>query len=284
MKILVLGVSGMLGSAVMRTLSQNTKYEVWGSARTTDIKKYFSSDLNAYILTGIDVENADSLTLLLAQVRPKIVVNCIGLVKQLSDSGNPLHALPINALLPHRLAHMCSLIDARLIHISTDCVFAGDKGMYKETDLSDAEDLYGRSKFLGEVDYLHAITLRTSIIGHELRTSHGLVDWFLAQSESVNGYTNAIFSGLPTCELARVIDKFIIPKPNMRGVYHVAAQPISKYDLLKLVNEAYCKNLMINADGRLKINRSLNSTRFQDATGYIAPSWTQLVDQMRASQ
>jgi dTDP-4-dehydrorhamnose reductase len=147
--------------------------------------------------------------------------------------------------------------------------------------MPDAEDLYGRSKLLGEVDYPNAITLRTSIIGHELSSSHGLIDWFLSQHGRVKGFTEAIFSGLPTSELARVVQDFVIPNADLHGLYHVAAEPISKYDLLNIVNLEYSKNLQIEPDERLKINRSLDSSRFKRATGYVAPAWPQLIAQMR---
>ena len=284
MKILVLGASGMLGNAVFRALAQSQKHEVWGSARSSSTKKYFSKELANKIITGVDVENIDALTRLFTKIRPEVVVNCIGLVKQLAEAEDPLYALPINSILPNRLARLCELVEARLIHISTDCVFSGRKGGYIESDETDAKDLYGRSKLLGEVDYPHAITLRTSIIGHELNSAHGLIGWFLAQEGNIKGYTRAIFSGLPTCELARIIRDFVLPKPELHGLYHVAAEPISKFELLCLVNEEYEKKLNIEPDEKLKIDRSLNAKRFQEATGYQAPAWPQLIAQMRAFQ
>jgi dTDP-4-dehydrorhamnose reductase len=159
-------------------------------------------------------------------------------------------------------------------------VFSGAKGNYLETDPSDAKDLYGRSKYLGEVDYPHAVTLRTSIVGHELGSAHGLVGWFLAQQGSVRGFTKAIFSGLPTVELARVIHDFVIPNETLRGVYHVSSRAIDKYSLLKLVAEAYGKAIEITPDAKLVIDRSLDSTRFRSAVGYAPPEWDALVAQM----
>ena len=223
----------------------------------------------------------DSLLAAFVQARPDVVINCVGLVKQLSNAEDPLVAVPINTLLPHRLALMCEVAGARLVHVSTDCVFSGKQGNYTEFDLADAQDVYGRSKLLGEVDYPHAVTLRTSIIGHELRSAHGLIDWFLSQQARVKGYTEAVFSGLPTCELARVVRDFVIPHASLRGVYHVAAEPISKHDLLQIVNREYGKNLQIEPDDQVKINRSLNASRFREATGYVAPAWPDLIAQMR---
>lgn len=281
MKILVLGASGMLGNAMLRTLAAAPGLVVHGTARSANVLQRFDTELAGRIVTGVDVENADALAALFADVRPAVVINCIGLVKQLAQADDPLQALPINALLPHRLARLCQLVGARLIHISTDCVFDGRKGGYLESDPSDAQDLYGRSKLLGEVTQPHTITLRTSIIGHELGSAHGLVGWFLAQQGTVRGYRKAIFSGLPTVELARVVRDHVLPRPDLYGLYHVAAEPINKYDLLKLVATAYGRDTAIEPDERLVIDRSLNARRFQEATGYVAPPWPTLVARMR---
>lgn len=283
MKILVLGITGMLGSAMLRILSQSPANDVWGTARDTSANDYFDASLAAHIIHGIDMLDEAALAALFDKVKPNAVVNCIGLVKQLADAKEPLHAIPINALLPHRLAALCATHRARLIHISTDCVFSGKKGNYVETDFPDADDLYGRSKLLGEVvDSPHAITLRTSIIGHELKGQHSLIAWFLAQQKTVKGFTKAIFSGLPTDELARVVRDVVLPRPELHGLYHVAAQPINKFDLLSLVAKTYRKDIDIIADAQLSIDRSLNAKRFHDATGYVPPSWPALIEHMHA--
>lgn len=282
MKILVLGASGMLGNAVIRVLSEKADWQVYGTVRSEGAKRHFHPDIAGRLLAGVDVEQHDSLVQAFTRVRPDAVINCVGLIKQLAEADDPLQAVPINTLLPHRLARLCELTGARLVHMSTDCVFSGTKGAYLESDPSDAKDLYGRSKFLGEVDYPHAVTLRTSIIGHELQSAHGLVGWFLSQRESCKGYTRAIFSGLPTVELARVIRDVVIPRPELHGVYHVAAQPISKYELLKLVAQVYGRQIEVVPDDKLEIDRSLNADRFRDATGYVAPGWPDLIEEMHA--
>lgn len=233
------------------------------------------------LLCRLDVLDHDALTAVMARVKPDVVINCVGLIKQLADAKDPLTALPINAMLPHRLARLCELGGARLIHVSTDCVFSGRKGMYLESDPSDAEDLYGKSKYIGELhDLPYVITLRTSIIGHELGSSHALVEWFLAQQGSVRGFTKAIFSGLPTVELARVMKDFVIAHPQLNGLYHVAAEPIDKYRLLGLVAAQYGKSIEIFPDEALVIDRSLDGSRFRAATGYVAPDWVELVRRM----
>lgn len=282
MRVLVLGATGMLGNAMIRILSENADWDVFGTVRSGSAGRFYSIRISEKLLAGIDVENHDSLVSVFNRIRPDVVINCIGLIKQLADANDPLLALSVNSLLPHRIARLCGLAGARLVHISTDCVFSGKKGNYRETDPSDAEDLYGKSKFLGEVDYPHAITLRTSIIGHELQSANGLLGWFLYQEAQCNGYVNAIFSGLPTVTLAQIVGNIVIPRPELSGVYHVAAQPISKHDLLKLIADIYGKSIEVVPDDKLVIDRSLNAGRFQEATGYLAPSWPELIKSMYA--
>lgn len=279
--VLVLGATGMLGHTVLRYFAGRKRHAIFGSVRSEAGLRLLPAELRPNIIFGIDVENFDSLAQLFAEVRPQIVINCIGLVKQLAHAEDPLAALPINSLLPHRLARLCAMSGARLVHISTDCVFSGRKGMYREDDISDAKDLYGRSKYLGEVDYPHAVTLRTSIIGPELNSAHGLVGWFLAQQSGVLGYTKAVFSGLTTVELAQVIHDFVVARTDMRGVYHVSADAIDKYALLRKVAEIYQKTIDITPDNKVAIDRSLDSTRFKTVTGYKPPNWTELITRMR---
>lgn len=279
-KVLVLGATGMLGNAVLRLFAQSSGYEAVGSARSTSALRLLPEEIRGRVICGVDVEHIDSLISLFAKARPDVVINCIGLVKQLAEADDPLVAIPINALLPHRLARLCNVAGARLVHMSTDCVFSGTKGMYVETDISDAKDLYGRSKYLGEVDYPHAVTLRTSIIGHELSGAHSLVGWFLAQQGPVKGFARAIFSGLPTMELARVMRDFVIPNTDLQGLYHVSADPINKFELLKLVAQAYGKSITITPDDTVVIDRSLDSSRFRAMTGYQPPAWPELVRRM----
>lgn len=285
MKILVLGITGMLGSAVFKALCERKRHQVWGSQRGRSPHPKLAEFPSAGILTGLDVLDQDSLTHTFAKVKPNVVINCVGLIKQLDQANDPLVALPINSLLPHRLLQLCEVAGARLVHISTDCVFSGRKGNYLETDDSDAEDLYGKSKYIGELHSSpYAITLRTSIIGHELGTSFALLEWFLAQQGSVKGFSKAIFSGVPTCELAEIILDHVIPKPELHGLYHVAAKPIAKLDLLQLVAQAYGLRTQINPDSSLVIDRSLCANRFQQASGYTAPEWPDLIQKMRQSR
>ena len=279
--MLVLGAAGMLGNAVLRFFSECQNFTVKGTVRSNDSFRLMPSSLHGNVISGVDVENTDSLVRIFEKHQPDVVINCVGLVKQLAEADDPLFALPINSILPHRLATLSSATGARLIHMSTDCVFSGLKGMYTESDFSDANDLYGRSKFLGEVDYPNAITLRTSIIGHELNGARSLVNWFLSQKGAVKGFKRAVFSGLPTVEIARLIRDYVLPNSQLSGLYHVSAEPISKYDLLSIVADVYEKAIKIEPDDDFVIDRSLDSSRFRLATGFTPKPWLELVRAMR---
>lgn len=279
-RVLILGVGGMLGSAVFRLFSEDNRYLSFGTLRSTDKLRHFSEKGRANIISNIDVSNDVDLVTVFARAKPDFVINCVGVIKQLDASRDHLTALSLNALFPHRLSQYCKLTKSRLIHISTDCVFSGTRGNYVESDFADADDLYGRSKYLGEVDYPLAVTLRTSIIGHELDSARSLVDWFLSQNGTVKGYRNAIFSGLPTVEIARVIKDYVIPNEHLRGVYHLSAAPISKHDLLSMVAEIYGAGTKIVPDDAVVIDRSLNSNRFTEATGFKASPWRDLITAM----
>lgn len=280
MKVLILGISGMLGSALFKKYLNDPGLITYGTTRNELARDCFDRNCHRRIICDIDLDCDASLIGVFERLKPDVVINCIGLVKQVSEASDPLQAIAINALFPHRLAALCNKFEARMIHISTDCVYSGKAGGYLESDCADANDLYGRSKFLGEVDYPHAITLRTSIIGHELKSNRSLINWFLSQNGSIKGYKKAFFSGLPTVELARVIQDFVIPNPKLSGLFHVSVDPISKFDLLKIVAKEYQKEIAIIPDESLKIDRSLDSSKFKLATGFSVKPWPQLIAEM----
>lgn len=283
MRVLILGVTGMLGNAVFKVFAGDPQHDVWGTLRSETGRRFFADADHARLIGRVDVLDQDNLVAVMNRIRPEIVINGVGVIKQLAIANDPLIVLPINAMFPHRLAALCNLLGSRLIQLSSDCVYSGRKGNYQESDPSDAEDLYGKSKFIGELhDYSHAITLRTSGIGHELNSNHGLLDWFLSQRGSVKGYAKAVYSGLPSVELARVVKDFVLQHPELKGLYHVSAKPVAKLDLLKLVAKVYCKDINIVSDDSLMIDRSLNSERFTRATGYIAPEWPELISRMHS--
>ncbi len=280
MRVLILGVTGMLGNAMLKTFSSDKLFNVFGTVRHTSSIKYFPSELSASLISNIDVDSHDSLIKVFLYAKPDVVINCIGLVKQLAVADDPLQAIPINTLLPNRLEALCELVGARFIHISTDCVFSGKKGNYLESDIPDAEDLYGRTKLLGEVGGRNAITLRTSIIGHELTGNRSLVNWFLSQEGCVTGFRKAIFSGFPTNELARIVRDVVIPKNDLSGLYHVSSGAINKFNLLTLIAEVYGKKIKIIPSDEFVMDRSLNSQLFTKDFGYVAPEWPELIQQM----
>lgn len=282
MKVLVLGASGMIGSTTFRVLSERHDWVVYGTTRSERVKQFFPPRLAERLVANVDAVNYDTLVEVVARTHPNVVINCIGATKHKADGKSPLAAIPLNALLPHRLANLCAAVKARLVHVSTDCVFSGKQGNYTENDIPDAGDLYGKTKVLGEVDYPHAITLRTSTIGHELQSNYGLLEWFLSQQGRCRGFRRALFSGLPTVAFASVIRDIVIQRPALHGLYHVGGQPIAKYDLLKLIAETYGKKIEVVPDDDFVIDRSFSAERFRNATGYVAPNWPELIKVMHA--
>lgn len=270
----------MLGSAIFRTFSADARFETFGTLRDVAGIRDFNPALHGALIANVHLDGEAGMLAAFSQARPDIVINCVGIIKQLPNASDHLESLAINASLPHRLAKYSNLVGARLIHFSTDCVFSGKVGFYREDAFPDAYDVYGRTKLLGEVDYENAITLRTSIIGHEMNRAKSLIDWFLSQSGTVKGFRRAVFSGLPTVEVARLVRDLVIPRPELRGLYHLSVDPINKYDLLRLVGEVYGKTTVITPDDQLVIDRSLNSDRFRQATGFVPKPWPDLIRAM----
>jgi dTDP-4-dehydrorhamnose reductase len=232
-------------------------------------------------ISGVDATSFASVRQLIEEQRPNVIVNCIGIIKQAPAAKEPIPTIEINSLLPHRLMQVCRSAGVRLIHVSTDCVFSGRRGMYREEDFPDADDLYGRTKLIGEVQADGALTLRTSIVGRELTGASGLIEWFLSnRGGEVQGYSEAIFSGLTTVEMARVIARVVECHPGLSGVYHVSCQPISKLKLLELVNQSFDANVRITPSSQLRIDRSLDSSRFRAATAWSPQSWEAMIREM----
>jgi dTDP-4-dehydrorhamnose reductase len=284
MRVLVLGATGMLGSAMMRGLADSADLDILGTIRSEESKLLFSGALATRLVVLRDVQDYDGLSQLFDQIRPDAVINCISPSRASLVEGDPIQVIPICALLPHQLARLCERFDARLIHFSTDGVFSGDKGAYTEEDRPDPTDVYGISKWLGEPDGEHTITIRTSMVGHELRSNQGLLGWFLSQETRCNCHSRAVFSGLPAVVLAQLVRDVILPRSELSGLYHVAAEPITKCELLRLIADVYGKSIEIVPDDKLVIDRSLNAGRFGRATGYVAPDWRTLIQVMHSSR
>jgi dTDP-4-dehydrorhamnose reductase len=280
MRILILGNTGMLGHKLYQVLS--AVFDVVGTTRGSysDIRKYGFYEEHG-IIPGIDALEIYRVEKAIRKARPDVVINCIGVVKALEKKAGKLLNVWLNSLFPHQLYQLCRAQKARLIHISTDCVFSGKKGNYKEDDPSDAEDIYGKTKYLGEVDEQGALTIRTSFIGRELETANGLLEWFLSnRGGSVDGFSNAIFSGFPTLHLSRIIHDVISDHPDLSGVYHVSSEPISKFKLLSLINEAMKLNIEVKEYPDFHCDRSLDSAKYRGATGFVALPWEQTVAEL----
>jgi len=272
-RILILGGTGMLGNTLLNVLLENPYFDVFTTVRSRALINPRCKN----IYFGVDAENTELLISIFNEIKPNLVINCMGAIKQKEIEYSDQSMIYINGIFPHNLYRICKKNDSRLVHISTDCVFSGKVGMYLEDDLSDAQDLYGLSKFLGEIHYPNSLTLRTSIVGHELGTSYGLLEWFLKQNIDTQGYCNAIFSGLTTLELSKIIRDIVIPRSEMTGLFHLSSDPISKYDLLMKFNYIYEKNLTIIRNESIKIDRSLNSNKFKSITSYVSPDWDRLI-------
>jgi len=273
----------MLGHVLFSQLSGRPEFAVSATVRdAAGLDRWFPPDLLRRIHGGVDAERLDTVVRVLEEIRPDVVVNCVGVVKQQPLAKDPIVSIAVNALFPHLLARACGEAGVRMIHIGTDCVFSGEKGNYRESDPPDPADLYGGTKWLGEVDSPHCVTLRTSIIGHELSARHGLIEWFLAQEGSVRGFARAVFSGFPTVELAGIVAERVIPNEELTGLYHVSSEPVSKHELLRLVREQYGKKIRIERDEAFACDRSLDSSRFRKATGYQPPPWPAMVSRMHS--
>ena len=271
----------MLGHSLFRQYSQRSDLDVYATVKEKDrLEQWFVPEYIQKLQTGINIDEFDSVIRAIKTVKPDAVINCIAWVKPSQILENVLSAININARFPHRLALICQKSGSRFIQISSDVVFDGKKGKYTELDNVNISDLYGMTKFLGEVSYPNCVTIRTSIIGHELVGKTSLVEWFLSRNEKVNGYTRAIYSGFPTVELARIISDYVIPNDNLSGIYHVSSDPISKYELLCLIADRYEKKIEIKPSDEVVVDRSLDSTVFRSLTGYTPPSWPELINKM----
>lgn len=276
MKILIFGATGLIGNNLFRFLSKSNDLEVYGTYRNQKLLSFFN-EFEKRNLLFFDVDNS-KIVELFTKSKPDIVINLIAITKHVKEATNFPKVVQINSVFPHTLAKVCDEHSSKLIQISTDCVFSGLKGSYLERDLPDDSTMYGRSKALGEVTYGGHLTIRTSAIGRELDTKYGLIEWFLSQEKSCFGYSNAIFSGLTARYLGYVMQNYIFPFKNLSGLYHISTNSINKFDLLSRLGVFYKKDIDIIPNNHIVIDRSLNSDKFKNTTGYISPTWEQLID------
>lgn len=280
MRILILGGDGMLGHALLEAWRE--RHEVFASVRRRrGSSGSFEHLFGSRTLFEVDVRRPGDVLEAFATARPELVVNGVGIVKQRPDALEIIPSLEVNALFPHELARICAAAGARLVHLSTDCVFSGTRGRYREDDRPDPKDLYGHTKFLGEVNAPHVLTLRTSIIGLELSRSCSLVEWFLAQRGRIRGYRRAIYTGFTTQEMARAIEHFVTRHPELHGVWHLASSPIDKFDLLqRLARRLNRTDIEIAPDDEFVCDRSLDGTALEARTTYRAPTWDAMLDEL----
>jgi dTDP-4-dehydrorhamnose reductase len=282
MKALILGGSGMLGHKLWQTCAP--RFDTFVTfRRSADFYRRFGIFDESRSLGGVSAEDLNSVREVMTQLQPDVVINCIGIVKQDAAAKDSVASITVNALFPQRLAELCRTAGTRLIHLSTDCVFSGRTGNYDESVKPDADDLYGRTKLLGEVGGEGCLTIRTSMIGRELSGAQGLVEWFLGRrGERVQGFRQAIFSGLTTLALSELLANVVEQHSNLSGTWHVAAERINKLDLLSLVRDAYESDVEIEPDDSFVCDRSLNGERFSKETGITAPPWPEMIERMRA--
>ena len=271
----------MLGHKLVQRLAR-TRSVVAGMRGGTPIPG-LDGGADLRLVAGVEAENIASIERILDDVQPAAVVNCIGIIKQLEQAKDPVASIEVNALFPHRLARVTTDRGIRLIHFSTDCVFSGKIGNYVEDDFADADDLYGRTKFLGEVGGDRSLTLRSSIIGHELRGHVSLLDWFISQKGlQTKGYARALYSGLTTVAMASLVERILDDWPDLQGIWQVSSEPISKYELLCLVNTVYGLGVTVERDETFVCDRRLDSTRFRRCTGWEPASWPDMIDELHA--
>jgi dTDP-4-dehydrorhamnose reductase len=280
MRILVFGGNGMLGHKLVQRLGG--RFDVWAAIREPfAVVRHFGILDEGRTVDGIDVRNTDNIRQAIERAAPDVVINAAGIIKQVTEADDASRLLAVNSVFPHQLALLADQNHFRLISISTDCVFSGDRGSYTERDLSDASDMYGVSKFLGEVTDGDCLTIRTSIVGRELGSRHSIVEWFLSnRGGSVRGYTNAIYTGFPTVVFADILADIIENHTGLRGLYHVSSDPISKFDLLGLLNTYFDAGVSIEPFADHVIDRSLDSTLFRQATGFVPPAWDKMIEAM----
>lgn len=284
MNVFIFGATGMLGSALFQYLPVfDSSIRTFGGYREGAVLPKCPDGSQLVQIDNVFDEASISQAFRIHKI--DVVINAIGVIKQLKGKNSDVEFIRLNSLLPHFLADLTEAAGARLINISTDCVFTGGEGMYTEDSIPDAADVYGRSKLLGEVlGRAHVVNLRTSIIGHESGRAASLIDWFLSQTGKVNGYSHAVFSGFPTVELARLISEYVFPRPDLQGLWHVSVEPINKYDLLTLVADIYGHDVVITPVDKPVINRSLLSGRFRKETGFNPLPWRSLVESMHKNK
>jgi dTDP-4-dehydrorhamnose reductase len=279
MRVCILGSGGMLGHMLVRVLSET--HDVYGTSKqewsaASGLAKFLSKEK---WIAGVDAKDITTVDDFFREHQFDVVINCIGVVKQRGHRTSEDEMIEVNAHFPHKLLRICDASDARLIQISTDCVFSGNKGNYLVTDNPDPIDIYGSSKLAGEIVDDHNLTIRTSHVGRELSNFTSLFEWILNnRGKKVVGYSNAIYSGLTTFSLSVVINSLLTTGSSINGLVHVASSPISKFQLITELNNRLDLGLDIKIDDSVVLNRSLLSSDQITQHGIEIPSWDQMLD------
>jgi len=281
MKIFIIGANGMIGSGIFKYLSKLKALKCYALIRSSNYLNYLPDIYQDKTIVCGDLQDFNKIKEVVVKEKPDMIINCCGITKHVPDSSNFIKVVKLNSLLPHLLSNICSQLNIRFVQVSTDCVFSGLKGNYTEQDIPDPIDFYGQSKHLGEVDYHSHLTIRTSTIGHEINSQNGLLEWFLNQ-KSCEGFEKAIFSGITTLELAKIINEIILTNDSIKGMYHISSVPIDKYSLLRLISNVYKHDAQITKNREYIIDRSLNSDKFYRSYNYKPPSWEEMVSFMHS--
>ena len=282
MKLIIFGSNGLLGNTLTKYFLLQGNYETLGIVRNQEKITHFPEKFYKNFLVINNIFDLNKLENEIRDFGPDAIINCLGLTNKYKRINvNFIEKyIQINSLFPHQLYKLCTKNEIRLIHLSTDCVFSGKKGFYSELDNPDPVDVYGKSKLLGELNYENSLTIRKSVIGHELFSTNGLLEWFLNKNEQVEGYRKAIFSGLTCLELANIIHTYILPRGDLNGILHISGQQVSKHDLLKEIAQEYNKNIKITPNDKIKIDRSLDASTFNKLSGYKPKLWSELIKSM----
>ncbi len=282
MRILILGSTGLLGNTFTKYFFDSEYFQTFATTRNYSKIKFFNKKHHEKFVHINNILDYKETKKKIQNIKPDVLINCLGITNKKNFNSNQTEEfISINSLLPYRLQKICADLGVRLIHFSTDCIFSGNKGFYSENDIPDSIDLYGRSKFLGELDFKNTLTIRKSVIGHELISKNGLLEWFLSQNKSVEGYKNVIFSGTTVLELAILIEKYIIPRSDLKGILNISGESISKFNLLKVIADIYNKKIDIIPNEIIKLDRSLDGSQFAKLTGYQPKPWPLLIRTMK---
>jgi len=277
MKVLVLGAGGLIGHKLFQVIGEDL--DTYAALHHSSAHPLFSG---ANVFNNVDVLEFDKLTQLISDNQIDVILNCVGITKRNSDINNLEMAIATNALFPHRLANWAKTNNKRVIQFSTDCVFDGSIGNYSEDSATTGPDIYGKTKALGEIDYAHSLTIRSSFIGRELKAKTELLEWALScKGQKIRGFDKAFYSGVSTIWMARTIKSIITDHKDLSGLWQLATEtPISKLDLLNQVNKSFELEMEIETDSSFETMPTLNGAKLKKAMSLNIPDWNVMMDEL----